>query len=109
MSSPKKSSSRKSGEQQRSEVLLEEILSRVKTLADGQVQLDQKIDRQIEQLQEEMNLRFSVIEQVVKQNSGDLQKNSVDMKAVQQVLHELHQEVKFISNRMKEHEQTHAS
>lgn len=102
-------SSQDPSERDRTNVLLEEMHSEIKRLSDGQAQLGQTMDRQIGQLREEMNQRFSVIEQVVKQNSADIQQNSQDIKAVQQALCELRQEVKLISDRMKEHERAHAN
>ncbi|MBI3318328.1 MAG: hypothetical protein HYZ90_04160 [Candidatus Omnitrophica bacterium] len=103
-------------EKRRLEVILEDVLSRLGQLADGQVQLDQKMDRQIGQLREEMHQRFSVIEQIVKQNSADIRKNSEDIRKnssdielVKQALVELRQEVRLVSDRMKEHEKAHAS
>ena len=98
MPRPKKSAGRV-GEKQRIGVMLEEIMSRLDLLAEGQAQLDQKMDRQIGQLRAEMNERFSVVEQVIRQNSADIQKNSRDIEAVQRALVELRQKVEVVSEK----------
>lgn len=63
-------SSQGPSERDRTNVLLEEMRSEIKRLSDGQMQLNQTMERRFEELRSEMNQRFDVVEQAVREISG---------------------------------------
>ncbi len=101
MPRPKKSSL-KSTEKERFEVLMEEVRGELKMLAEGQHQLREEMVTGFQRVREEMNQRFTLVEQAIRENSADIKKNSEDIK-------ELQKDVRGLFDWSKTHETAHTT
>lgn len=96
-------------------VILEEMWSELKRVSEGHTQLDQKLDRLIQELREEMRQEFAVVRDVLKAHSQDLKAHSQDLKAHSQEIKQLqaavegtHQAAQRIENWTSAHDRIHS-
>lgn len=74
-------------------VVLERIESQMATVIEAVTTSSQRLDAKIDGLEARLSERISILEQVVRQNSLDIQKNSADILALQADIVSLRDEV----------------
>lgn len=62
------------------QILLEQLKSDVKGVAEGVTTLDQKMDRRFDELKEDLGGRIDIVESVVRAHSKDLKEIKQDLK-----------------------------
>ena len=114
-------SSKQPSEREQFGIILEEIRSKLERLADGYIHLDQKMEAGFQQLREEMNQRFAIVEQAIKENSDAIKENSDaikensdaikgnsrDIQGLQSTVAALRQDVQHLSEWAAAHEKVH--
>lgn len=96
-------------------VLLEEVRSELKRVSEGQVQFREHVDQEFHLLRAEMNQRFEIVEQAIKENAQGIRKNREAIRENREAIREIRTEltslrsdVTKLTERFEAHEKTHA-
>lgn len=96
-------------EHQRMTVLLEEVRSELRKVAEGYRVLDEKFTREFHVLRAELEQRFQTIEFALRQATRDIQQNTNGLQQNTKDLQQLQQEVRGLAERIDVHERVHAT
>ena len=83
-------------------VIMENVRSDVRQLADGLGQFREQTQREFAQLRSEMNERFALVEQALKEHTRQIQENT-------RVIEQMRQNLSGLTERFDEHQKAHAT